>query len=197
MVTVIDKSKVKKEKKFSLPIVNKFICCCCMPLKSAIGLCTTLILVLFFLRMVNIIKLFEKGVDILSILKFLAYLITCICLLLYLIGSFKKNVKLMKPLKYFWIVSIIAMIPSLYNRYIISTTDIMDDNIKSIFKEQGEQITDKEIKLFKMALVLFELACVIFILYYYYAACSYLYTLEEEQREQEERREMEENKFIK
>jgi len=57
MVTIINQSEMEKKKdsKFSLPTVNKFICCFCMPLKSAISLSAVLIAVSIQITKINII----------------------------------------------------------------------------------------------------------------------------------------------
>lgn len=193
MVKVINQNDIKKKdhKEFSLPLVNKFICCFCMPLSSALNLCASLLAGFFLLRIVSTMSTKLVKVSILSYISFILYAIGTVILLLFLYGSIKKNIKYMKPCKYFFIIippfNIINMVNKI-KRAINEPSGITNELIE--IEDPNSPIDTK--KLWIMAAA-FEIFMEIFFIYFYYAVWSYIYHLEEKDREQAERRKLEEN----
>jgi len=173
------------------PRLRNYWCCCCLPLKPAVKLCTWMMII--FLILTLIFNLIFYGFSFAMIISYIIYIIVIISLILLLIGIHKVKMSFMKQFKLvfllFLIYQTIMMIWDLKRKFEDRIVYSTDNNKQYKHTIPSEYSTLKKILLIILAIINF---CIMF--YYYIATCSFIEEVEEDVEDIENNRRLESRK---
>ncbi|KAG4104277.1 hypothetical protein H8356DRAFT_1419716 [Neocallimastix lanati (nom. inval.)] len=172
------------------PRLTNYWCCCCLPLKPAVKLCTWMMIIFLIISLIFNIIFF--GISFGSILSYIVYIIVIISLITLLIGISKVNLPFMNQFKIvfllFLVFQTVMMIWDLKKKF---EDRIVYSNVNG--KQYKHTIPSEYGTFKKILLIILAIVDFLIMLYYYIATCSYIEEVEENVEDIEKSRRLERN----